>query len=113
MARLEPAGPDLATALATASATAAGQATDWVEMLGPFLMLATGGAGTVVLEMSVDGGATAIAAQLSTGQDNAWAVPVNQVVPYTPFERGLLFRLRVAAFTSGPIALRLSRGPVP
>lgn len=111
MAQFEVGGPDLAIARSVASLAALNDATPWVEMTGPFLMLATGGVGNVSLELSVDGGANAIACQLPNGAPNSWAIPVNQMVPSLPNERGLLFRLRCSAFTSGPINARLSRGP--
>jgi hypothetical protein len=109
MARPTPTNPDLATALATANLAAANDATPWVEMCGPFLMLATGGVGQVTLEMSVDGGNTAIICQLSNGANNVWDVPVNQIVMNPSYERGLLYRLRCSTYTSGTIAARLSR----
>lgn len=111
MAKPSPTEPDLAVALATGSFTALNQTTPWAEMNGPFLMLATGGVGQVTLELSVDGGTTAVICQLNSGADNVWTVPVNQVVGNAPNEQGLLYRLRCSAYTSGTIAARISRGP--
>ncbi len=103
-------GREMASRIETASFTAAGQTTDGVEMQGPFLMMATGGVGTVELQFSVDGGTTWITAQLPNGANNSWAVPVNQIVPNLLNESGILHRLRCSSFTSGPIAIRLSSG---
>lgn len=103
-------GRDMATRLDTASFTAANQNTAGVEMLGPFLMMATGGVGTVELQFSVDGGTNWHIAQLPNGTPNSWTVPVNQVVANPSNESGILYRLRCSAFTSGPIAARLSGG---
>jgi len=103
-------GREMASRIAIASFTAANQNTNGVEMLGPFLMMATGGVGTVELQFSVDGGATWNVAQLPNGTNNSWTVPVNQVVTNPSAEAGILYRLRCSAFTSGPIAARLSGG---
>ena len=75
------------------------------------MKLATGGVGQVTLELSVDGGTTAVVCQLADGTNNLWNVPVNQVVANAPNEQGLLYRLRCSTYTSGTIAARLSRGP--
>lgn len=106
-------GREMATRIDTATFTAAGQTSPGVEMAGPFLMLATGGVGTVELQFSVDGGTNWNTAQLANGSPNSWAVPVNQVITNLPGEDGILYRLRCSAFTSGPIAARLSGGRRP
>jgi hypothetical protein len=103
-------GREMASRIATANFTAANQATLGVEMIGPFLMMATGGVGTVELQFSVDDGTNWNTAQLANGIANSWAVPVNQVITNLPGEDGILYRLRCSAFTSGPIAARLSGG---
>jgi hypothetical protein len=110
MGQLQAGDRDLASRLVVASFTAANQSTNPVEMPGPFLMMATGGVGTVALEFSVDGGTTWFNVQMPNGSNNAWTVPVNQVVQNANREAGVLYRLTCTAFTSGPIAARLSGG---
>jgi hypothetical protein len=110
MGLLEPNTRELANRIAVATFTAVNQTTLGVEFIGPFLMMATGGVGTVELQFSVDGGTNWNTAQLANGSPNSWAVPVNQVVTNIPGEDGILYRLRCSAFTSGPIAARLSGG---
>ena len=110
MAQQQPGSRDLASRLVTASFVAINDVTAPVEMIGPFLMMATGGVGTVELQFSVDGAATWNNAQLANGSANNWTVPVNQVVTNLSGEDGMLFRLRCSGFSSGPIAARLSGG---
>jgi hypothetical protein len=96
-----------------AAFTAAAQTTPWVELPeGSALFAAWAGpagqsGGQVVLEMSVDGGATALNATLPSGADNLWTVPVVQRFLPTA-ERGVKYRLRCAALLTGSVAWRIS-----
>lgn len=113
MAQQQPGERDLATRIATANITASSQSAGPVEFEGPFLIMATGGVGTFELQFSVDAGANWFNANLPGGGANSWTAPFNQVVENAMTEAGILFRLTCTAYTSGPIAARLSGGGRP
>ncbi|WP_206934135.1 hypothetical protein [Roseococcus thiosulfatophilus] len=110
MAQASTTAPDRVTSRVTGTFTAADQVSPWVEMGGPFLMAAgPTGAGSVRLEVSFDGGATAHVAGLPSGAPNLWTVPALQHVPNVISEAGLLFRLYCVTYGGTPIPYRMSR----
>lgn len=106
---------DVAPRLAAASLTIANQVCGPVEINGPFLVLANTAdavGATLTLEMSVDGGTSWVLPQDASGNpllDNV-APPINRIIGYQRLEDGLLWRLRLAAITSGTVTARLSSG---
>lgn len=108
MARLNPGERDLAFAVAETSLSAAGQ-TAWVPGDNGinFVIGGTGWVATIVLEASFDGGTTAIPVLAAlTGAVCSYSAPCAGRVEQR--EAGVLYRLRVSAYTSGTIPLRLS-----
>lgn len=110
MARPNTTDPDRFTSRVEGTFTAQDQASPWVEMGGPFLFAAgPTGAGSVRLEVSFDGGATALVAGLPSGAPNLWIVPALQHVPNVTAETGLLFRLYCVSYGGTAIPYRMSR----
>ena len=106
---------DQADAILTGSFSGTGTSPLWM-CFGPFNLVFGGPSGpnglwtgSVQLERSFDGGATWYVCMIGAGaqavanvnnQDYSW-----QIVEY---ERGVMYRLRCTAFTSGPVNYRFS-----
>ena len=86
---------------------AVGHATAWQEFSGRFNLHLSGSfVGTVILERSFDGGATA-APCTNLGAAVSFSSPSSEILEAP--ETGVLYRLRCTAYTSGPIQARLSQ----
>lgn len=101
----------MAIALVSGIFTSTGQS-DWVVIKGPFNISIQGGRGTVKLEKSYDGGATAFDVSKNADGDVAsWVLTDGQEV--TPQgeepENGVSYRLNCTSYTSGNIPYRISQ----
>jgi hypothetical protein len=107
LGRLSPTSPESAVSVVEADLTAAGQATPWLALAGSFnLTIAGTFVGTAVVERSFDGGTTAVPCT-NLGEVVSFSAPATERL--TNDERGVLFRARCTAYTSGTIRARLSQ----
>lgn len=97
------------TAIITGSFTATGQSA-WANVRpGPFRIALQGTfTATARLELSFDGGTTAIAvARDATGSNASYTAPM--ALTSTEYETGVLYRWNCTAFTSGTVNYRISQ----
>lgn len=108
MGKRTPAADENVVALAARTITANGQATDWTPFRGRF-NFSVGGVftGTLALERSFDGGASALpVARDAAGTPATFSAPVS--LELGEIEADVLWRVRATAWTSGAAAVRLS-----
>lgn len=98
----------MARVSATGGFTAAAQTSAVLTLRGPFnLTLWNTFVATVVLEKSIDGGATWVAVSRDgTGTGLSWTAPIALTVE--EIDLGVQYRLRCSAFTSGTASYKIS-----
>lgn len=110
MGKLTADGPELANIAQTAeltTAAGAGSVTAWLALEGTFnFALSGGGVGSVILERSFDGGATAIPAT-NLGAAVTFTGPASETI--FSREAGVLWRARRTVATSGTFTARFSQ----
>lgn len=110
MGKLTPTGQDLANKVVSKALTAAAGAasvTDWADMAGEFNIEISGnGAGTLVVERSFDGGATAVPLT-NLGAVVSFAGPASETIRSR--EPGVLHRIRCTVLSGGSFAARISQ----
>lgn len=107
MGKRTPDEQDLADRLVEATLDAAGEFTGWLEFTGSANLHITGNlAGTIVLDRSFDGGATAVP-MTNLGLAVQFTGPASEMIFCR--EAGVLHRLRCTARTSGAAQARLSQ----
>jgi hypothetical protein len=89
--------------------TAAGQASPWVAMEGPFTVMGSGGTGgTFAIDASFDGGTTSVVMARPDGSTTAYTAPC-VVVQNASQEEDVMYRVRCVALSSGTMAWRISQ----
>ena len=89
--------------------TAAGQASPWVPLEGPFIAAATGGTGgTFAVDASFDGGTTSIILARPDGTSTAYTAPLAMTLAGSR-ENDVVFRIRCIALSAGSMEWRISQ----